>query len=109
MCGRDLIDKNKMKKLKLKNIKQRKLFKMQEQSSHIVKLITKNCSFNFQVRSNLKYLKDSPSKSFRSRITDRCIFSNHRTTISKHFKMGRSTFLRFARFNSIYGLTKLYW
>lgn len=100
-----------MKKLKIKNIKKRQLFKFYELPIFIKKLTLKNQILNNDklVGLNLKLFKYNVSKNSRSKITNRCIFSNKKTNVHKFFTVSRSIFRKLARFNLVYGLHKIYW
>ena len=100
-----------MIKLKFKDIKKRKLVKNYEHLKFVLKLIDTNIHFDFLMQCNLTHFKyrNTPKDSSSVRLSKRCVLSNNKTLLNKHFKLSRSVFLKFARFNSIYGLKKFYW
>lgn len=98
-----------MKKLKIKNIKKRQLFKFHEHFIFIKKVVLKNQISTELVCLNLKLFKCNVSKNSRTKITNRCIFSNKKTNVHKLFIVSRSIFRKFAHFNLVYGLHKICW
>jgi len=96
-----------MKVLKKKEKKKRVFFYVLEDSLKIVKSIRTNNSFNYLMKWNLLHIQTLFSKnSSKVRASNRCIISNRKNIIHKHFKLSRLVFLKFARFGFIHGITK---
>lgn len=100
-----------MKKLKLRNINKRKFVKKFELVNYLTQLVRLNKNLNQLIFLNFNYTnsRDIFKKSSRHALTNRCIFSNKNSIISKYFRLSRFFFLKFSRFNLIYGMKKLYW
>jgi ribosomal protein S14 len=93
--------------LKKKEKKKRIFFNKLEDYFKIVKSIRTNASFNYLMKWNLLQIQTSLSKnSSKVRASNRCIMSNRKNIIHKHFKLSRLFFLKYARFGVIYGITK---
>ena len=100
-----------MKKLKIQSINKRKLVKKFEHFNYVTKLIRVNYSLNKIIYLNLNLINSSflLKKSSKHLISNRCICSNKNSIISNYFRLSRFFFFKFSRFNSIYGVKKLFW
>jgi len=100
-----------MKKLKVQSIKKRKLVKKLELVNFLLRLIRLNINLNQLILLNFNYSNSSYlfKRSSRHVLTNRCIYSNKNSIISKYFRLSRFFFLKFSRFNLIYGIKKFYW
>jgi len=97
--------------LKFKDSQKRKLFKKFEHSKYIYNLIESNISFPFFIYLNVIQLKkiNVPQNSCFIRLTKRCVLTNKNKILNNYFKLSRQSFLKFARFNLIFGIKKNSW
>jgi len=97
--------------LKLKDIKKRKIISKYENSKLIFNLINSNNNFEFLIQYNLAQFKNKKisRNTCVARLSKRCVLTNNNKILNSHFKLSRYMFLKFARFNSIFGLKKSYW
>ena len=98
-----------MKKLKIQNISKRKLIKKLEHFNYITKLIRANTRLHKIIHFNLSNSSSLLKISSNTMLSNRCIFSNKNSIISNYFRMSRFFFLKFSRFNLIYGVKKFFW
>ena len=96
-----------MRKLKIKDKNKRFFVFKFEEYKKISKSIINNNTFNNLIKWNIIRKQSFLSKnSSRIRVSNRCVVSNRRNVIYKHFRLSRLIFLKFARFGILYGITK---
>lgn len=96
-----------MRILKVKDKKKRIFFNKFEDYKKISRSISQNNSFNFLIKWNQnKKRRLLPKNSSKIRFSNRCVISNRKKIIHKHFKLSRLCFLKFARIGLIHGITK---
>ena len=99
-----------MKKLIEKDKKARQIIKNSEKKVLILKMMRNNPSFSYLIRlnasRNLKCLEKSASRTF---VSNRCIATVNKKKFSKWTHYSRIFFLKLAKAEKIYGMSKASW
>ena len=99
-----------MKKILIKDKKNRKFIKHFELKHFILKQISNNNNFQKITKWNaLEKLTNLPKKSSKTYITNRCVKTVNKKTFHKFSNFSRMVFLKLARSGSIYGIRKSSW
>lgn len=96
-----------MRYLKTKNVKLRRSIYKFEHLQFINKLINVNNYVSFFIKRNIntQSLKIRKQYSF-VKVSKRCVVTNKQKIFNKYLNISRLNFLKYARFNHIYGLKK---
>ena len=99
-----------MKKLAIKDKKNRRLIKHFELKHFILKQISNNNNFQKITKWNaLNKLSNLPKSSSKTYITSRCVRTVNKKTFHKFSNFSRMVFLKLARNGQISGLRKSSW
>lgn len=99
-----------MKKIMVKDKKNREYFNINEKQRFIIRTIERNNNFFKLLRWNANFsLKILPTNSSKTRISNRCILTVNKKRLNKLSNFSRTVFLEKVRSGYINNVQKSYW